>query len=101
MILLRDGMKVVKLSQCGLPSDRRFSFYDQVHTTGMDIPQTLNAMAAVTLGKDMTFRDYAQGTFRMRGIGQGQTIRLFVIPEVVELLRQQVTPPRSLRAALR
>ncbi len=26
----------------------------------MDIKQALNAIAVVTLGKDMTFRDYAQ-----------------------------------------
>lgn len=37
----------------------------QVHTTGMDIAQALNATAVVTLGKDMTFRDYAQVTERM------------------------------------
>lgn len=41
----------------------------------MDIKQTLNARAIITLGKDMTFRDYAQGAFRMRGIGQGQTLK--------------------------
>jgi hypothetical protein len=28
----------------------------------MDIKQALNACAVVTLGKDMTFRDYAQVT---------------------------------------
>jgi len=28
----------------------------------------------LTLSKDMTFRDYAQGAFRMRGIGAGQRI---------------------------
>ena len=49
--------------------------------------------AALTLGKDMTFRDYAQGAFRMRGIATGQTIHLILIPEVNELLR------RELRAA--
>ena len=42
----------------------------------MDIKQVLNAEAVLTLGKDMTFRDYAQGAFRMRGIGQGQKIKL-------------------------
>ena len=54
----------------------------QVHTTGMDIKQVLNAKAFQTLGKDMTFRDFAQGAFRMRGVGQGQTITLLIIPEV-------------------
>jgi hypothetical protein len=37
----------------------------------------------------MTFRDYAQGAFRMRGIGKGQTIELFVIPEVMRLVSDQ------------
>ena len=48
----------------------------------MDIKQCANARAVVTIGKDMTFRDYAQGSFRMRGIGKGQTITLYIIPEV-------------------
>ena len=52
----------------------------------MDIPQVLNAKAVVTLGKDMSFRDYAQGTYRMRGIGSGQTIHSYVIPEVEHLV---------------
>lgn len=29
----------------------RFTFYDQVHTTGMDIKQALSCTAAVTLGE--------------------------------------------------
>lgn len=45
-------------------------------TSGMDIKQGLSAVAAVTLGKDMTFRDYAQGAFRMRGIGKGQKVQV-------------------------
>ena len=48
----------------------------------MDIQHALNARAVLTLGKDMTFRDYAQGAYRMRGIGMGQTIELLIIPEV-------------------
>jgi Ca2+-binding EF-hand superfamily protein len=85
MILLRSGA-VMKLSQCGIPLDKKFSFYDQVHTTGMDINQTISARAALTLGKDMTFRDYAQGSFRMRGIGKGQTISLIIVPEIRQLI---------------
>lgn len=40
----------------------------QVHTTGMDIKQYYTARAALTLGKDMTFRDYAQ----VEGGGRGR-----------------------------
>jgi hypothetical protein len=90
MILLRKGFKVVKLSECGLAWNERFTFYDQVHTTGMDIKQAIDAVAAVTLGKDMVFRDYAQGAFRMRGLGKGQTIKLYVIPEIAERIKVQV-----------
>jgi len=89
MILMRHGMNVVRLNQSGIPPQKRFSFYDQIHTTGMDIHQAINARAALTLGKDMTFRDYAQGAFRMRGIGKGQTIELFIIPEVFRLIIDQ------------
>jgi len=56
----------------------------------MDIHQCIDARAAITLGKDMTFRDYAQGAFRMRGIGQGQTLELFIIPEVMERINKHV-----------
>jgi hypothetical protein len=64
MVLLRTGMVVVRIDQCGVPLERRFTFFDQTHTTGMDIKQHFSARAAVTLGKDMTFRDLAQGAYR-------------------------------------
>ena len=86
MVLVAATGRVVRLSECGIDKDKRFAFYDQVHTTGMDIKQAPDARAVLTIGKDMTFRDYAQGAFRMRQIGQGQTIHLFIISEVDELL---------------
>ena len=86
MTLLRHGLKVVELAECGVALERRFSFYDQVHTTGMDIEQLVNAHAVLTLGKDMVFRDYAQGAFRMRKIGSGQRLTLYIIPEVMQLI---------------
>ena len=61
MILIRATMSIVPLSACGIRDSKRFSFYDQVHTTGMDIPHSVTACAVITLGKDMVFRDYAQG----------------------------------------
>jgi hypothetical protein len=90
MILLRDHNAPLPLVQCGLSPSKRFTFYDQVHTTGMDIKQCVNARAVVTLGKDMTFRDYAQGAYRMRGIATGQSICLFLIPEVENRIRHEM-----------
>jgi hypothetical protein len=70
------------------PSTRRFTFFDQIHTTGIDIKQSPTARAVVTIGKDMVFRDYAQGAYRMRGIGKGQCIHLYLVPEVISLVSQ-------------
>eukprot|EP00427_Karlodinium_veneficum_P055057 CAMPEP_0169414090 /NCGR_PEP_ID=MMETSP1017-20121227/61723_1 /TAXON_ID=342587 /ORGANISM="Karlodinium micrum, Strain CCMP2283" /LENGTH=673 /DNA_ID=CAMNT_0009521587 /DNA_START=1 /DNA_END=2022 /DNA_ORIENTATION=- len=38
----------------------------------------------------MVFRDYAQGAWRMRGIGIGQTISLMIIPEVKKRIQQDL-----------
>eukprot|EP00927_Polykrikos_kofoidii_P035876 TRINITY_DN30381_c0_g2_i1.p1 TRINITY_DN30381_c0_g2~~TRINITY_DN30381_c0_g2_i1.p1 ORF type:complete len:3775 (-),score=772.57 TRINITY_DN30381_c0_g2_i1:67-10008(-) len=89
-ILLRQTREATKLADSGVPAQKRFAFYDQVHTTGMDIQHKLDAIAALTLGKDMTWRDYVQGAYRMRGIGRGQQICLYVIPEVVELIEKDL-----------
>ena len=56
----------------------------------MDIQHTVNATAVITLGKDMTFRDFAQGAFRMRGIGKGQKLDVFVVPEIRKLVCTQL-----------
>ena len=90
---MRATGRAVSADQCGVPLDRRFAFYDQIHTTGMDIKHVVNAIAVITLGKDMVFRDYVQGAYRMRGIGAGQRIHLYMIPEVHDLVL------RELRAA--
>lgn len=100
MILLRDHNAPMPLIQCGLHPSKRFTFYDQVHTTGMDIKQCVNACAVITLGKDMTFRDYAQGAYRMRGIETGQSIHLFLIPEVENRIRHEMMLSQSSQLAV-
>lgn len=94
MILVRATGRVLKLAECGIPKVKRFAFYDQVHTTGMDIEHTPNAVAVQTLGKDMTFRDFSQGAYRMRGIGQGQRVHLLIIPEVFDLVQRTIKSMR-------
>jgi len=89
-VLVRATGRVISADQCGVPLESRFAFYDQIHTTGMDIQHVVNAKAVITLGKDMTFRDYVQGAFRMRGIGKGQTICAYIIPEVQELMKREL-----------
>eukprot|EP00966_Prymnesium_polylepis_P205500 4762283-Prymnesium_polylepis.1 len=87
MVVFRGGGPPVPLSTVGVPWNRRFTFYDQVHTTGMDIKQCATARAAITVSKDTILRDYAQGAWRMRGIGIGQTIVLLVTPALKTRIR--------------
>ncbi len=101
MVLLRGASEPVLLATSGVSKEKRFTFYDQVHTTGIDIKQAFMACAAVTLGKDMVFRDLSQGAYRMRGIGKGQTIQYLLIPEVLRLIQQCLAPvPQLLKLNL-
>jgi hypothetical protein len=95
MIYVGATDRVLKFAECGLSADKYFAFYDQVHTTGMDIRHVPDAKAALTLGKDMTFRDYAQGAYRMRGLESGQSIVLWIIPEVAQLIKDEVNRGRA------
>ncbi|EPY35598.1 hypothetical protein STCU_01076 [Strigomonas culicis] len=97
VILQRDssGHIAVPVAQCGIPLSRRFTFFDQVHTTGTDVRQAATASAVITLGKDLVFRDYAQGAYRMRGIGRGQRLTVFLIPEVVTRLQETLASFRA------
>lgn len=81
-----EGGPPIELDRCGAKLEKRFVFYDHVHTTGIDIKHSLNAVAVCTMGKDMTLRDYAQGCWRMRGLGKGQTIHLLLVEEVCTLV---------------
>ena len=67
----------------------------------MDIPQASNAIAVLTLGKDLTFRDYAQAAYRMRGIGKGQRIIVFVSPQVEPPVHHRLRRVRALLAGTR
>jgi hypothetical protein len=105
-----------------LPLEARFTFFDQIHSTGMDIRQAPGAVAALSLGKDMTFRDFAQGrsmcvsmfdvsrlactllsrvacsgAFRMRGLAKGQRLQLLVSHFAFAASRVTRTAPGCIR----
>ena len=75
-------MMEIKLSESQVPKSAQFAYYDQYHTTGTDIKHSFDALAAVTIGKDTTWRDHAQGCYRMRGICDGQRLNLLIPPQV-------------------
>lgn len=61
------------------------TFYDQKHTTGSNIPQSLTAMGIVTVGPHMKLRDLIQSSGRMRKLDEGQTIRFAFSEDVFSL----------------
>eukprot|EP00397_Hematodinium_sp_SG-2012_P000006 GEMP01000006.1.p1 GENE.GEMP01000006.1~~GEMP01000006.1.p1 ORF type:complete len:6297 (+),score=1454.64 GEMP01000006.1:279-19169(+) len=81
MAIFRDGREAA-LEEVGAPFEQRFTYYDHAHTTGIDIKQAPVCMAAITLGKDVSLRDFAQGAWRMRGLGNGQNLRVLIPPEM-------------------
>ena len=93
MVVFRGGGAPVPLRTTGIPWSRRFTLYDQVHTTGIDIKQAGTARAAITVNKDSILRDYAQGAWRMRGIAIGQTLQLLVAPSFEARIKQMLPKP--------
>jgi hypothetical protein len=89
LVLDRTTRRIIPYMQSGFARNRCFTFYDQIHTTGIDIEQALGCTAILTLGKDSTFRDYAQAAYRMRGLGDvgQQKIQLLVTPQVNSMIK--------------
>lgn len=48
-VLVRATGRVVSADQCGVSLEKRFAFYDQIHTTGMDIKHVVNAVAGMNI----------------------------------------------------
>eukprot|EP00939_MAST-03C_sp_MAST-3C-sp1_P003325 g3325.t1 len=97
-VLVRESRISVPLSNCRIRPEFRFCFYDQVHSTGIDIKHMPIAKAAITLGKDSVYRDYAQGAYRMRRIGLGgQTVTIVLIPEVASRIFEDVRDKKNTR----
>jgi hypothetical protein len=99
MVKVRKGNETTRLSYSPYKDkpELRFTFYDQIHTTGIDIKQSPDAHAAVTIGKDLTIRDFAQGCYRMRQLGKGQVIHCVWVPEVKNLVPRRGVCEQSLR----
>ena len=71
MIMLRGSQQVLALAGCGVAATRRFTFFDQVHSTGVDVEQPLSARAVmvdpwVPLG-------LASGVVALLGLVRGPT----------------------------
>lgn len=69
-----DPTIIDKKLGCG--PEARFSYYDQNRITGLDLRQAPFANAKVLVDKDTQFTDTCQGSYRMRGLADEQTIEI-------------------------
>lgn len=88
-----DGMKILEIgssqenniyAKTKCKPDECFTYYDQRHTTGVDLKQMSNAIGLATFDKDTTSRDFKQGVKRMRELGRTHSIEVIIPQEVRE-----------------
>ncbi len=91
------GQQTITHADCDIPltqSDKkpsdRATFLDQSHTTGADVPQKRDAVALVTIGRDMLLRDLLQSVWRLRGLDKSQRVRFVISKEVAGIIRQNL-----------
>lgn len=70
----------------GATPKNRFTFYDQIHSRGVDILQDNNSTAVVTFDGKTKLSDLLQGVLRMRKIFQEQRIIFAVVEEDLALV---------------
>lgn len=70
-----------------LPLDTIFVYYDQRHTTGVDIVQSSNIKGLVTCKTTTRYRDMAQSMYRLRELDNGQKVIFLVFHEDKTILK--------------
>lgn len=73
-----DSKHILQTLNCTL--EECFTFYDQKHTTGVDITQMDDAHAILTVDQKTMYRSTAQGALRMRKISGEQSITIAISP---------------------
>ena len=85
-----NGSQETLLSESATSVDKRNTFLDQSHTVGADVPQKLNAVGIVTIGRNMLERDLLQAVWRLRGLEKSQRIKFVLSAEVESIIRQKL-----------
>jgi hypothetical protein len=70
-------------AKLGCSPGERFSYYDQSHTVGADLKQALTAKAMVLIDNETPLQSFLQGTMRMRGLQEDQSVEICV-PQSLE-----------------
>ena len=66
-----------------------FSYYDQAHTRGVDIKQSVNSHAIVTCDKSTTEANFLQGVMRMRDLQYSHSVEIFITKQTASVFNQE------------
>src|SRR5690606_11050575 len=78
LVALRADNTIVPFSECGIRPKDYFIYYDHIHTTGADVPQSVTLHGILTLNDGVVLRDYFQAAMRLRGLGNHQRFTIVV-----------------------
>jgi hypothetical protein len=85
-----------------LAPNERITIYEQIYTTGTDIPQADTAHAILTMDKSMILSDFQQALFRMRKIEAKQSCTIVIDKETSTAMKQALgTDQTSLATVFR
>ena len=87
---ITDGGGSMPLALSPKKPEQRATFLDQSHTTGADVPQQRDAVALVTIGRNMLLRDLLQSVWRLRNLDKSQRVRFLISEEVAVIIRQRL-----------
>ena len=91
-IIVLPSTEPDKIKQClQVKPELCFSYYDQSHATGIDLPQSPAACAAVSVDVTTTLSSFLQAVSRMRLLAAGQTINVYLSPALNDKLGENPT----------
>jgi len=75
------------LSVCDFKKKQLFTYFNDIKTRGIDRKLPILSQGIMTIGKDMTTDQVVQAAMRLRQLGQGQRLELWIPPDVLGQIR--------------
>jgi hypothetical protein len=82
MVLNTSDPKEISQKLGGCPPERRFTYYDQSHTVGVDIKQAVDSKGLALVDERTPLQAFLQGAMRMRGLEAGQSLSIIAQNEL-------------------
>lgn len=88
--ILKRDKQVYKFEGDTTDPSMRFTIYGKRFTVGTDILQATDALGILTMSKDMSLRDEAQGKYRLRQLLESQRLATLIDPETFAAMNDKI-----------